>query len=102
MNEHSVRIELEHGLAWMHDDSGYLIARWGPEFIDILRVGVIPKAQRHGIGRALVQRVLDGAGPMPVILTVKMGNTPAIGLYNSLGFRLMSWMPQADALILRK
>jgi len=45
--------------------------------------------RRHGLGRALVERVLDWAedsGMMGIDLEAYQGNTPASVLYRSLGF----------------
>jgi ribosomal-protein-alanine N-acetyltransferase len=56
---------------------------------DIMTVGVLPVAQGQGIGRAMVRDVLDAAartGAPAVFLEVREDNTPAIGLYTSLGF----------------
>jgi GNAT superfamily N-acetyltransferase len=48
-------------------------------------LGVVPEARRGGVGRALMEAVLEGAPPV-VTLEVLEQNEPAIGLYESLGF----------------
>jgi ribosomal protein S18 acetylase RimI-like enzyme len=48
-------------------------------------VGVVPEARRRGVGRALMEAVLELAPPT-VLLEVIEANEPAIRLYESLGF----------------
>lgn len=48
-------------------------------------VGVVPEARRHGVGRALMEAVLELAPPT-VTLEVLEQNEPATRLYESLGF----------------
>ena len=54
-----------------------------------------------GLGAALVQAALAGAGARPevrlITLTVTEGNAPAIGLYERLGFRVFGTEPMAIA-----
>ena len=62
----------------------------------LLGLGVHPDVRKYGYGRALVDRCLatlrdDGASG--VRLTVKPGNTAAIKLYESTGFKKMSYIP---------
>jgi ribosomal-protein-alanine N-acetyltransferase len=66
------------------------IARLGriPPFeYEIHTIGVDPAHQGHGIGRALMDRLLAWTGPGAVVfLEVRTDNEPAISLYESLGF----------------
>jgi GNAT superfamily N-acetyltransferase len=48
-------------------------------------LGVVPAERRHGVGRALMEAVLDVAPPL-VTLEVIEQNEPAIRLYEALGF----------------
>lgn len=48
-------------------------------------IGVVPEARREGLGRALMEAVLELAPPT-VTLEVLEQNEPAIRLYESLGF----------------
>ncbi len=63
-------------------------------------LGVVAKARRHGIGRRLMESVLDGAPP-EVGLEVIEENEPAIRLYDALGFErtrmLEVWTLAGDA-----
>ncbi len=57
--------------------------------VHILNLAVHPAHRRSGIGRALVQVVLDDAvahGATSVSLEVRRGNLAALELYRSLGF----------------
>lgn len=61
------------------------LGRSAPFEYEIHTIGVDPAYQRHGIGRAMMTRLLeevDGA----VYLEVRTDNEPAIALYTSLGF----------------
>ena len=48
-------------------------------------IGVVPEQRRNGVGRALMEAVLELAPPT-VLLEVIEANEPAIRLYESLGF----------------
>jgi ribosomal protein S18 acetylase RimI-like enzyme len=48
-------------------------------------IGVVPEQRRNGVGRALMEAVLELAPPT-VLLEVIEANEPAIKLYESLGF----------------
>lgn len=64
----------------------------------IQNVGVTPDARGLGLGRALVLKALHGfraAGMRRVYLEVTAGNTPAVELYRSLGFRVLRTMYKA-------
>ena len=66
------------------------IARLGrtPPFeYEIHTIGVDPAYQRHGIGRAMMDRLLATIEPDGVVfLEVRTDNEPALTLYRSLGF----------------
>lgn len=93
---------------------GYVgLARLGPpadpEF-EVHTIGVAPSAQGRGVGRALLEAVLehaDAAGG-PVFLEVRTDNAAAIGLYESMGFvrlgvRKNYYQPSgADAFTMRR
>ena len=52
----------------------------------ILDVHVEPWARRRGLGRALVEALLEACGKGPALLEVHEGNQPAIALYAAMGF----------------
>ncbi|EKF24818.1 ribosomal-protein-alanine acetyltransferase [Mycolicibacterium hassiacum DSM 44199] len=65
------------------------IARLGrakPYEYEIHTIGVDPAYQGRGIGRGLLTRLLDWAADGTVFLEVRTDNTPAIKLYESVGF----------------
>lgn len=56
---------------------------------EILTVGVIPDARRHGLGRDLLRALLSAAreqGATETYLEVRLDNEAAIALYESEGF----------------
>jgi ribosomal-protein-alanine N-acetyltransferase len=69
---------------------GYAIA-W--RVVDELHIGnlaVAPDAQRQGIGRAILDHLIETArehGLRYATLEVRISNAPAIGLYEGCGFR---------------
>ena len=57
--------------------------------IEILNIGVLPERRCQKLGRALLERVLRReaeTGILRAFLEVRVGNTPAIRLYEGLGF----------------
>jgi len=61
----------------------------GATAADILTVGVVPDQRGKGIAKALMALITDWAkaqGSTAMILEVKVDNTDAIGLYESLGY----------------
>lgn len=101
INERVVRNEIEHGISYLVEGKGYLLARWDGELLDILRVGVHPSYQRQGVGLELMKHIL-ATSPGPAMLTVREDNEGAKALYFRLGFRLAGWKPQAKAFIMRR
>ncbi|OBK72738.1 ribosomal protein S18-alanine N-acetyltransferase [Mycobacterium sp. 1274761.0] len=65
------------------------IARLGrkqPYEYEIHTIGVDPAFQGHGIGRQMLNRLLEFAGDDTVYLEVRTDNTAAIAMYSSAGF----------------
>jgi mycothiol synthase len=63
----------------------------GPGFVGM--VGTAPHAQGRGLGRVVTAAAVDhlvGMGAAPVDITVDSENTPAVRLYERLGF-LLAW-----------
>jgi ribosomal protein S18 acetylase RimI-like enzyme len=67
------------------DDGQQLTSMW-----------VAPKARGHGVGRALVGRVVAAAAGRPLWLRVLDGNAVAIRLYERCGFELDAGDPDAE------
>ncbi|AAS96155.1 ribosomal protein S18-alanine N-acetyltransferase [Nitratidesulfovibrio vulgaris] len=64
--------------------------------LEILNIAVHPDRRRHGLGRRLLGILLQVAVKMGItraVLEVRTGNTPAIGLYEALGFRRIGVRP---------
>ena len=63
------------------------LGRSAPFEYEIHTIGVDPASQGRGIGRAMMSRLLDWAGPDgTVFLEVRTDNEPAKALYRSFGF----------------
>lgn len=116
-SEKSIASELENPLSvWLVAvDGGQLIGYVGSQTVlgetDMMNLAVAPEARRQGTGRALVLALVDALtekGSHSLMLEVRVSNTPAQKLYESLGFsqvgrRLKYYVnPREDALILRK
>lgn len=73
-----------------------------------MRVSVAPSARRLGVGRALMQELEKQVpGLSCAFLEVREDNTPAIGLYESLGYKQNGRRPRyyhdgCDARLYRK
>jgi ribosomal-protein-alanine N-acetyltransferase len=90
--------------------AGYVVAHSAADEGEILNLGVAPTHRRQGIGRALVERVLQelaGLGVRTVYLEVRASNASARQLYESLGFGEVARRaryyrrPVEDAVVLR-
>ena len=76
---------------------------------DVLTVGVIPSQRGKGIARQLMALITDWAkqqGSIAMMLEVKVDNTEAIGLYESLGYSKLNIRKDyfgagLDALVMR-
>lgn len=82
---------------------------FGECYIDL--VAVHPEKRRHGVGRVLVQGLIDLAQREHaafITLEVRQSNVPALALYNGFGFmpaghrKNFYSAPQEDALLLTK
>jgi ribosomal-protein-alanine N-acetyltransferase len=67
---------------------GYLICARYAEAYHLMNVAVDPDRRRQGIGRALIDEMLERVGAdASVTLEVRVSNSGAIALYESYGFR---------------
>lgn len=116
-SETSVRSELSNPLSlWLvAEDGGKVVGYVGSQSVapeaDVMNLAVAPEWRSRGIGRALMTALiaqLHSRGITALFLEVRVGNTPAQGLYRSLGFAEVGRRPKyyvnptEDALILRK
>ena len=116
-SENSICSELSNPLSlWLVAvEDGKLLGYVGSQSVmgeaDMMNVAVVPGSRRRGIGRklveALVQALTDGWANS-LTLEVRASNEPAKALYEQLGFLQVGRRPnyyrnpKEDALILRK
>jgi len=84
-------------MAWIGDRPAGIVGGYRPEHdpaaVELVSMWTAPHARRRGVGRQLVQAVVDWAteaDATAVRLWVTRGNAPAEALYESLGFRVTS------------
>lgn len=90
--------------------AGYVVAIDAADEGEILNLAVAPQGRRRGLGRALVEHVLDvlsGRGARQIYLEVRESNAPARALYAAHGFKEVGRRkeyyrrPVEDAIVLR-
>jgi len=90
--------------------AGYVVALDAADEGEILNLAVAPGGRRHGLGRALVQSILEALtarGVRQVYLEVRESNAPARALYAAHGFKEVGRRkqyyrrPAEDAIVLR-
>ena len=113
-SENSVRSELSNELSlWLvalDGDvvAGYIGSQTVLEEADMLNLAVKPEYRRQGLGRRLVEELIQQLDAHSLTLEVRMTNEPAKTLYDSMGFKQVGLRrnyyekPKEDALILRK
>ena len=115
--EASIRSELDNPLSlWLvamdgENVAGYVGSQTVIDESDIMNVAVAPAYRRRGIAGALLtelQKRLCANGVHSLTLEVRASNSPAIALYEALGYVQVGrrpnyyHKPKEDALILRK
>lgn len=116
-SEKSVASELDNGLSlWLvalegETVAGYVGSQTVLDETDMMNIAVHPDFRRRGIAQALVESLvkqLRQRGSRCLTLEVRASNSPAIALYEKLGFQKIGRRknyyrdPREDALILRK
>jgi ribosomal-protein-alanine N-acetyltransferase len=90
--------------------AGFVVARLIPPEADLESIAVAGEFQRRGVARELFSAlagVLEQSGIAEIMLEVRAGNGPALGLYGCLGFveegRRRGYYagPVEDALLMR-
>ena len=77
------------------------------EITDVINIAVDKNYQGRGIGKILLQYVIDNTEAEKIMLEVKENNVPAIKLYEALGFKQIHVRPNyyegnIDALIMER
>lgn len=116
-SERSIASELqnEYSLWLVEERDGVAVAYVGsqscPPEADVMNVAVAPAFRRQGIGEGLMVALMDtlrDKGMESLTLEVRASNSPAIALYDRLGFTEVGRRPNyytdpgEDALIMRK
>ncbi len=86
---------------------GFIQTEYHFEITDIINIAVDVNYQGKGIGKKLIQYVLDNCNSDKLMLEVKANNTSAIKLYESMGFKQIHIRPNyydnnIDALIMER
>lgn len=95
-------------LAYKKDDKyvGFLIYQLLYESAEIIDIFVLEEYRKNGIGKALINKMLENDKIEKVTLEVKKDNKSGIMLYNSLGFKEVSirkgYYNGVDALLMLK
>ena len=91
-SEKSFSDEAENALAtyFVAKDNGKIVGYGGIWIVadegQITNIAVIPEARRCGIASKILEKLLDAAIDMPVVLEVRKSNSGAIALYEKYGF----------------
>ena len=116
-SENSIASELKNPLSyWLvaevdSEVAGYVGSQSVLDAADMMNLAVSPKYRKQGIGQALVKRLvahLQQKNVIALLLEVRVSNTPAISLYEKMGFVQVGRRPKyyhnprEDALIMRK
>lgn len=78
---------------------GYALACVELGLCDVVRLGVRAQYRFQGLGRLLLKAITQED---EAILTVRRNNTGALHLYKEQGFVPEGYLPNADALVLRR
>ena len=77
----------------MAEDNGQIAGYIGSQSVldgaDVMNLAVSPSYRRQGIGQALIKELVEHLrqrGIIALLLEVRVSNTPAIALYEKLGF----------------
>jgi ribosomal-protein-alanine N-acetyltransferase len=74
---------------------GYLICSRYDQVYHLMNIAIDPPARRHGLASALLEQMLERAGPeKSYTLEVRTSNAPAIALYERFGFRPAGTRPR--------
>jgi len=102
MSESTVSTMLEYGPAFVarlgSELVGYALTNYHQGVLDLVRLGVVPARHGCGIGRLLLEEVVEVEHHL-LTLTVKKDNTQALKLYKRFGFKLHGELESAWVLL---
>lgn len=104
MAERMLEHEVGRGWGWVEEIQegrivGYALVRSDGPLLDLTRLGVDPTHQGRGVGKRLLEKVLEDG--RDIILTVKKNNAHAIGLYRKYNFEIVGHLASANAWVMR-
>jgi ribosomal-protein-alanine N-acetyltransferase len=76
--------------------AGFAIMQFGDEVAHLSLLAVLPRVQRQGVGRRLLQWQIESAataGMSAIELELRASNPVALGFYRALGFTVLSLVP---------
>ena len=81
---------------------GAVMLEWKPDDLYIHELQLLPSHQGHGIGSAVIQKLIEQAAHrgLPVTLSVVVANSRAKQLYKRLGFEVIDF--QAPFFLMRR
>jgi ribosomal-protein-alanine N-acetyltransferase len=82
--------EEKPGMPAQPEVAGYIGMYLAMDEGEITNVAVAASARKRGIGKALIRELVEKAarrGISRIVLEVRVGNRPAIALYEQMGFR---------------
>ena len=83
----------EYGISVTEPDVGYALGRQSFDEAELYRIAVLPEKRGNGAGGDLLDRFIAACGERGVcriFLEVRSKNEPAVKLYKSRGFKLIS------------
>ncbi|MBR0062659.1 MAG: ribosomal protein S18-alanine N-acetyltransferase [Oscillospiraceae bacterium] len=86
-------VESEYGVFAVEPETGYALGRLSFDEAELYRIAVLPEKRRNGVGGRLLDSFISacrGRGAEKIFLEVRSKNEPAIKLYESRGFALIS------------
>ena len=107
--EDAVKKDYVHIYVYVEDEKvlGFIHIEDHFEITDIINIAVDIDYQGRGIGKKLIQYVIDNTKAEKIMLEVKANNDPAINLYNHMGFKQIHIRPKyydgnIDAIIMER
>jgi ribosomal protein S18 acetylase RimI-like enzyme len=85
---------------------GFMLVLELPDAIEVLWLWTAPEARRQGVGRKLIEALMEYHRAKEIWLETSAINLTAVGFYEALGFQIVGRRPgyfaRSDALVLTK